>query len=65
MPRMGGIELAERLKDGRQNAKVIFVSGCTDKTVFDYAVPKPGVAFLQKPFMSEAVTRKLRELLDN
>jgi CheY-like chemotaxis protein len=64
MPRMGGIELAERFKAGRQNSKVIFMSGYTDKAVFDYAAPEPGIAFLQKPFLSEALTRKLRELLD-
>jgi PAS domain S-box-containing protein len=64
MPRMGGIELAERFKAGRQNAKVIFMSGYTDKAVFDYAAPEPGIAFLQKPFLSEALTSKLRELLD-
>jgi CheY-like chemotaxis protein len=30
MPRMGGIELAERFKAMRQNAKVIFMSGFSD-----------------------------------
>jgi CheY-like chemotaxis protein len=65
MPRMGGIELAERFKAGRQNARAIFMSGYTDKAVFDYAAPEPGVAFLQKPFLSEALTLKLRELLDD
>jgi PAS domain S-box-containing protein len=65
MPRMGGIELAERFKAGRRNAKVIFMSGYTDKAVFDYAAPEPGVAFLQKPFVSEDLTLKLRKLLDD
>ena len=64
MPRMGGIELAGRFRAARQNAEVIFMSGYTDKAVFDYAAPEPGVAFLQKPFLSEDMTLKLRELLD-
>ena len=65
MPRMGGLELAEQFKAVRQNAKVIFMSGYTDKAVFDYAAPEPGVAFLQKPFLSEDVPLKLRALLDD
>tara|TARA_B100000315_G_scaffold114984_3_gene105476 strand:- start:1430 stop:2035 length:606 start_codon:yes stop_codon:yes gene_type:complete len=65
MPRMGGIELAEQFKAARQNAKVIFMSGYTDRAVFAHGGPEPGVAFLQKPFLSEDVTRKLRELLDD
>ena len=64
MPRMGGIELAERFKAEHRDTKVIFMSGYTDKAVFDYAAPEPGVAFLQKPFLAEDMTLKLRELLD-
>jgi hypothetical protein len=36
----------------------------TDRAVFDYPAPEPGVAFLQKPFLSEDVSIRLRELLD-
>ena len=64
MPRMGGKELAERFKAEHRDTKVIFMSGYTDKAVFDYAAPEPGVAFLQKPFLAEDMTLKLRELLD-
>jgi CheY-like chemotaxis protein len=65
MPRMGGIELAEQFRAARQNAKVIFMSGYTDKAVFADGAPESGVAFVQKPFLSEDVTLKLRELLDD
>ena len=65
MPHMGGIELAERFKAARRDTKVVFMSGYTDKAVFDHAAPEPGVAFLQKPFLSETVSLKLRELLDD
>ena len=64
MPGAGGPELSQRLV-GRQPAlKVIFMSGYTEATIVHDGVLNPGIAFLHKPFTSETLGRKVREVLD-
>ena len=63
MPRMGGIELAERLRALRPETRVLHVSGYVDRAIWDGPVPAAGAAFLQKPFLPETLARKVREVL--
>jgi two-component system cell cycle sensor histidine kinase/response regulator CckA len=63
MPHMSGRELAERLGTVRPNMKVLFISGYTDHALMQRELT-PGSAFLQKPFTSEALARKVRSILD-
>jgi two-component system, cell cycle sensor histidine kinase and response regulator CckA len=64
MPGMGGRELAERVKPSRPDMTVLFVSGYTDDAVIRHGIHGTGVAFLQKPFTSDALLRKVRDVLD-
>ena len=64
MPEMSGREVAERLKPLRPNMKVLFMSGFTDKAIVHNGELDPGMAFLQKPFTPQTLTRKVREVLD-
>jgi len=64
MPRMGGLELAERIRSVRGGLKIVFTSGYTDKTVFNKGEQEPGVAFLPKPFLPEELAIKVRSVLD-
>jgi len=64
MPRMGGGELATRLREKRPGLRVIFMSGYTDDAVVRHGVFESRVAFLQKPFRLEDLARKVREVLD-
>jgi CheY-like chemotaxis protein len=64
MPGMGGRELASRLEAARNGMKVLFMSGYSEKAVSRHGILEDGLAFLQKPFSSETLLRKVRETLD-
>ena len=64
MPGMSGRQLADRLRELRPGLKVLFVSGYTDDAIIRHGMLEPGIAFLQKPFTPESLTRKVREVLD-
>jgi CheY-like chemotaxis protein len=64
MPRLGGRELAERLRRERPELRVLFMSGYTDDMGLVHDVASTGLAFLQKPFAPDALCRKVREVLD-
>jgi PAS domain S-box-containing protein len=62
MPQMSGVALAERITSRWPHIEVLYVSGYTDGTVLAHGVPEHEVSFLQKPFTSEQLTRKLRSV---
>jgi PAS domain S-box-containing protein len=64
MPGGSGPELTRRLLDHRAGVKVIYMSGYTDDAIVQHGILKPGIAFLNKPFTSETLGRKIREVLD-
>jgi two-component system cell cycle sensor histidine kinase/response regulator CckA len=64
MPGMSGRELADRLMLLRPKTKVLFMSGYPDDAAFQHSVVPSGVPLLQKPFTSDALARKVREVLD-
>jgi PAS domain S-box-containing protein len=64
MPQMSGTELARRLAQTRADMKVLCMSGYTDDSIVRHGVLESGVAFLQKPFSPQSLTRKVREVLD-
>ena len=57
-------ELAQRLAPLRPSMKVLYTSGYTDSQIDHHGVLEPGIAFLQKPFTSDDLTRKVRSVLD-
>ena len=65
MPQMSGPELAKRLWPARaRTMKVLCMSGYTDDSIVRHGVLEAKVAFIQKPLTPEALTRKVREVLD-
>jgi CheY-like chemotaxis protein len=64
MPGMGGRELAEALQSRRPGLKVFFQSGYPAEVAVGGGTVQAKRAFLQKPFTLEALSRKVREVLD-
>jgi PAS domain S-box-containing protein len=64
LAQMSGRELVQRLTPLRPEMKVLYMSGYSDEAIVHHGVLAPGTAFLQKPFTTESLMRKLREVLD-
>jgi CheY-like chemotaxis protein len=64
MPGMSGRELAERAASSRPGLKVLYMSGYTSDAVVRHGVHDAEVAFVQKPFTSATLARRVREALD-
>jgi CheY-like chemotaxis protein len=64
MPGASGPELTRQLVARRPALKVVYMSGYTEEAIVQHGVLKPGIAFLHKPFTSDTLVRKLREVLD-
>ncbi|MCU1238174.1 MAG: sensor hybrid histidine kinase [Candidatus Solibacter sp.] len=64
MPGMNGRQLAERMAVLRPEMKVVFMSGYTDRIMSPNGVLDSSVAYLQKPFSSEQLSAKVRQVLD-
>ncbi len=65
MPGMGGKEFVSRIKIDRPDIKALYTSGYTDKAIVHHGILDSDVAFLQKPFTIENLTRKVREVIDS
>jgi two-component system cell cycle sensor histidine kinase/response regulator CckA len=64
MPGSSGPELTRQLVEQRPALRVIYMSGYTEDAIVQHGILKPGIAFLNKPFNSEALGAKIREVLD-
>jgi PAS domain S-box-containing protein len=64
MPGASGPELTRQLVEQRPALRVIYMSGYTEDAIVHHGVLKPGIAFLNKPFNSETLGAKIREVLE-
>jgi signal transduction histidine kinase/ActR/RegA family two-component response regulator len=62
MPRMGGPELAKKLREKRDGVAVIFVSGYTEMAALENLEIGTDAILLNKPFSTEALARKINEV---
>jgi len=64
MPKMGGRKLAERLSDRDPAMKILYMSGHPGDMIGNQGELDSETHFLQKPFISDALSFKVREVLD-
>jgi signal transduction histidine kinase len=64
MPEISGPDLVRQLTRQRPDLRVLYISGYTDEAIVHHGIPESGTAFLQKPFLPDALARKVREVLD-
>jgi len=63
MPEMSGKELAVELQRRQPGLSVLYVSGYTADEIVHHGVLEDGISFLQKPYTSETLVRKVHEVL--
>ena len=65
MPEMGGRELVNQLRVSRPETRVLYISGYTNDEVVRRGIAETDGMFIQKPFSSDDLVRRVRELLDS
>jgi CheY-like chemotaxis protein len=63
MPRMGGREVAQRVRALHPETQTLFLSGYTDDAVARNGILETDVAFLHKPFTPDVLARRVRDVL--
>lgn len=63
MPGLSGPETAGHLATARPDTRVLFMSGYTDDRIAGYGILESGAPLLEKPFTSDTLARRVREVL--
>ncbi len=64
MPGMGGEALAEEVRRIRPETRILLMSGYTEDRVAREKLGREAAHFLDKPFTTEELARKVRGVLD-
>jgi PAS domain S-box-containing protein len=64
MPHMSGPALLEKLRCLDPEVRILFTSGYADDAIARHGDLDPEVPFIQKPFSSESLLEKVRQVLD-
>jgi two-component system cell cycle sensor histidine kinase/response regulator CckA len=64
LPEMSGPEIAKQVGALKPGVRSLFISGYADESILRHGMLEPGSKFLSKPFLPEALARKIREVLD-
>jgi CheY-like chemotaxis protein len=64
MPEMNGKELANQLRSGQPDMRVLYMSGYGEDVIAHRGALDEGIDFLAKPFSLETLIRKVRQVLE-
>jgi two-component system cell cycle sensor histidine kinase/response regulator CckA len=65
MPRMNGRQLYDQIRAGRENLRVLFMSGYTADASVRGGGMEPGVSFISKPFSPRQLLERVQSILSN
>ena len=65
MPEMGGLELAQRVREWAPAARILFTSGYTEDAALRRSFLEPGAEFIEKPFTPARLAERARQVLDS
>ena len=65
MPGMNSRDMMEHLKSARPEIRKLYMSGYSDDTIAHHGIMDLGNAFIEKPFTSDSLSIKAREVLDS
>jgi len=64
MPKLGGRETYEEIKRIKPSVNVLFVTGYGPSIIDNNVLSDNGVGIIQKPYSAEAISKKIRDMLD-
>jgi two-component system, cell cycle sensor histidine kinase and response regulator CckA len=64
MPEISGPDVVRQISALRPDIHVLYISGYTDEAVVHHGISESSASFLQKPFLPDALARKVRAVLD-
>jgi two-component system, NtrC family, sensor kinase len=64
LPGMNGRQLADQLKSGQSDLRVLFMTGYSRNAIVHHGRLDPGVDMVQKPVTASELATKIREILD-
>ncbi|MCB1691497.1 MAG: PAS domain S-box protein [Pseudomonadales bacterium] len=63
MPKLGGREVMNRIRESKPDAKVLFTSGYSSGGIHTNFILEEGLEFIPKPYGADTLKRKVRSLL--
>ncbi|HET6451815.1 MAG TPA: GAF domain-containing protein, partial [Spirochaetia bacterium] len=64
MPGLNGRELYEKMRGSRPKLRVVYMSGYAENMIVHDGALEKGIAYLQKPFTTAELARRIRSALD-
>ena len=64
MPKMGGRELAARVREIHPETRVLYRSGHEEGTIAHHGMPEEGFDLISKPFTEASLAKDMRKVLD-
>ena len=65
LPKLGGWEMFEKLREMKPNVKVILASGFVDPKMRTELMNRGAKDFVQKPYVPTVILKRIREVLDS
>lgn len=65
MPRMDGIEMANRIREDFPDCHIIFMSGYSDKEYLKAAIRLKAISYVEKPILTAEIEDAVREAISN